>query len=84
MFCARGGYGAQRMVDLLDWESLAAAGTKALVGFSDVTALHQAFAARLGLSTIHGPVVTSAGLRRRRVPRPPAGRCCSTRRPARR
>ncbi len=61
VFCARGGYGVQRMVDLLDWESLAAAGPKALVGFSDVTALHQAFAARLGLSTIHGPVVTSLG-----------------------
>jgi muramoyltetrapeptide carboxypeptidase len=30
-----------------------------LVGFSDVTALHQAFASRLGLSTVHGPVVTS-------------------------
>ncbi len=59
--CARGGYGAQRMVDLLDWESLAAAGPKVLVGFSDVTALHQAFAARLGLSTVHGPVVSSLG-----------------------
>lgn len=59
VFCARGGYGAQRMVDLLDWESLATAGPKALVGFSDITALHQAFAARLGLSTLHGPVVTS-------------------------
>lgn len=61
VFCARGGYGIQRMVDLLDWESLAAAGPKALVGFSDVTALHQAFAARLGLATVHGPVVTSLG-----------------------
>lgn len=61
VFCARGGYGAQRMVDLLDWASLAAAGPKVLVGFSDVTALHQAFAARLGLSTVHGPVVTSLG-----------------------
>ena len=61
VFCARGGYGVQRMVDLLDWESLAAAGPKALVGFSDVTALHQAFAARLGLATVHGPVVTSLG-----------------------
>ncbi len=61
VFCARGGYGAQRMVDLLDWERLAAAGPKVLVGFSDVTALHQAFASRLGLSTIHGPVVTSLG-----------------------
>lgn len=59
--CARGGYGAQRMVDLLDREALAAAGPKVLLGFSDVTALHQAFAAWLGLSTVHGPVVTSLG-----------------------
>jgi muramoyltetrapeptide carboxypeptidase len=59
--CARGGYGAQRVVDLLDWEVLADAGPKVLVGFSDVTALHQAFAARLGLVTVHGPVVTSLG-----------------------
>jgi muramoyltetrapeptide carboxypeptidase len=61
VFCARGGYGVHRMVDLLDWESLAAAGPKALVGFSDITALHQAFATRLGVSTIHGPVLTSLG-----------------------
>lgn len=61
VFCARGGYGAQRMVDLLDWQELSTAGPKPLVGFSDITALHQAFAARLGMSTIHGPVVTSLG-----------------------
>ena len=61
VFCARGGYGAQRMVDLLDWDALAAAGPKVLVGFSDITALHQAFAARLGISTVHGPVLTSLG-----------------------
>jgi muramoyltetrapeptide carboxypeptidase len=59
VFCARGGYGTQRMVDLLDWQSLAQARPKALVGFSDITSLHQAFAARLGLSTIHGPSVSS-------------------------
>ena len=59
VFCARGGYGAQRMVDLLDWRRLAEAGPKVLVGFSDITTLQQAFAARLGLSTIHGPVLTS-------------------------
>jgi muramoyltetrapeptide carboxypeptidase len=59
VLCARGGYGAQRTVDLLDWASLSAAGPKVLVGFSDITALHQAFGSRLGLSTIHGPVVTS-------------------------
>jgi len=61
VFCARGGYGAQRMVDLLDWRAVAAVPPKPLVGFSDVTALHQAFASRLGMSTVHGPVVTSLG-----------------------
>jgi muramoyltetrapeptide carboxypeptidase len=59
--CARGGYGAQRIVDLLDWDRLARSRPKLLVGFSDVTALLQAFAARLGLMTVHGPVVTSLG-----------------------
>ena len=55
VLCARGGYGAQRMVDLLDWEAMRAAGPKVLVGFSDVTVLHQAFATRLGLVTLYGP-----------------------------
>ncbi len=61
VLCARGGYGAHRMLDLVDWAAMAAAGPKVFVGFSDATALHQAFATRLGLSTLHGPVVTSLG-----------------------
>jgi muramoyltetrapeptide carboxypeptidase len=56
VLCARGGYGAQRTADLLDWEAMRAAGPKVLVGFSDVTALHEAFAVRLGLVTLHGPM----------------------------
>ncbi|MFG2261589.1 LD-carboxypeptidase [Streptomyces sp. NPDC048720] len=55
VLCARGGYGAQRMADLLDWEAMRAAGPKVFAGFSDITVLHQAFAARLGLVTLHGP-----------------------------
>ncbi|MEW2614653.1 LD-carboxypeptidase [Streptomyces sp. NPDC047880] len=55
VLCARGGYGAQRMVDLLDWEAMRAAGPKVFAGFSDVTVLHQAFATRLGLVTLYGP-----------------------------
>jgi muramoyltetrapeptide carboxypeptidase len=47
------------MVDLLDWSAIAEAGPKVLVGFSDITALHLAFASRLRTSTVHGPVVTS-------------------------
>ncbi|MFI1467911.1 LD-carboxypeptidase [Streptomyces wuyuanensis] len=58
--CARGGYGAQRMVDLVDWAAMRAAGPKVFVGYSDVTALHEAFAVRTGLSTLHGPMPATA------------------------
>jgi muramoyltetrapeptide carboxypeptidase len=37
--CARGGYGAMRIIDDLPWEAFVAR-PKWLVGFSDVTALH--------------------------------------------
>jgi muramoyltetrapeptide carboxypeptidase len=56
VLCARGGYGAQRMIDLLDWDAIRAAGPKVFVGFSDITALHEAFAVRAGLVTLHGPM----------------------------
>lgn len=56
VFCARGGYGTQRMADLLDWAAMRRAAPKVLVGFSDVTVLHEAFATRLGLATLHGPM----------------------------
>ncbi|MDX2545599.1 S66 peptidase family protein [Streptomyces sp. WI04-05B] len=59
VLCARGGYGAQRMVDLLDWDALRAAGPKVFVGYSDITALHEAFAVRLGLATLHGPMISA-------------------------
>ncbi|MFD4139839.1 LD-carboxypeptidase [Streptomyces sp. NPDC058572] len=57
VICARGGYGAQRMADLIDWAAIRAAGPKVFVGYSDVTALHEAFAVRMGLATLHGPMV---------------------------
>lgn len=38
IFCARGGYGATRIIDGLDFSSLAQ-GPKWLIGFSDITAL---------------------------------------------
>ncbi|MEU0117726.1 LD-carboxypeptidase [Streptomyces bobili] len=56
VICARGGYGAQRVVDLLDWGAMRAAGPKVFLGFSDSTTLHEAFAVRLGLVTLYGPV----------------------------
>ena len=57
VFCTRGGYGAQRFVDLVDWDSLRGAEPKVLVGFSDATTLHQAVASRLGVVTLHGPMI---------------------------
>ncbi|QKV71540.1 LD-carboxypeptidase [Streptomyces harbinensis] len=56
VICARGGYGSQRILDLLDWPALAAARPKPLLGFSDITALHEAFAVRLAVPTWHGPM----------------------------
>ena len=53
--CARGGYGAGRLLDHLDWELLAQASPKVLLGSSDVTALHEAWA-RLGVATVFGPM----------------------------
>ena len=57
--CARGGSGAARIVDLLDWDAMRAAGPRVLVGFSDVTVLHQAVANRLGLVTLAGPMAAT-------------------------
>jgi muramoyltetrapeptide carboxypeptidase len=59
IFCARGGYGAMRILPAIDPAPLLAR-PKALVGFSDVTALH-AVLNRAGLATVHGPVVTQLG-----------------------
>ncbi|MGW0905840.1 S66 peptidase family protein [Streptomyces sp. NPDC002853] len=59
VLCARGGYGALRMVEALDWAAMRAAGPKVFVGYSDITTLHEAFAARLGLATLHGPMVAA-------------------------
>jgi muramoyltetrapeptide carboxypeptidase len=59
IFCARGGYGAMRILAAVDPAPLLAR-PKLLVGFSDVTALH-ATLNRAGLVTVHGPVVTQLG-----------------------
>ena len=59
VICARGGSGAARIVDLLDWAAMRAAGPRVLVGFSDVTVLHQAVANRLGLATLFGPMAAT-------------------------
>ncbi|MBV8783594.1 MAG: LD-carboxypeptidase [Gammaproteobacteria bacterium] len=58
LFCARGGYGATRLLPRL--LETAPPGRKPLIGFSDITALHLWFA-RHGLISVHGPVLTQLG-----------------------
>ncbi len=58
IFCLRGGYGAMRILDLIDYEAIRA-NPKIFVGFSDVTALHIAMLNRAGLVTFHGPMPTA-------------------------
>jgi len=58
IFCARGGYGASRVLSHLDWETICSH-PKIFVGFSDISVLLAAIYARCGMVTFHGPVVTS-------------------------
>ncbi len=62
VFCVRGGYGSVRVLDLLDAERMRAARPKPLYGSSDVTALHEWFAAELGVPTWHTPMVATGDL----------------------
>jgi len=56
--CVRGGWGAARLLPLLDWATIAR-NPKILVGYSDITALLLSIHARTGLVTFHGPVGAS-------------------------
>ncbi len=56
IFCARGGYGAGRMLPHLDL-ALIRGHPKVFLGSSDVTILHLALTQRAGLVTFHGPMV---------------------------
>ena len=59
VFCLRGGYGAARILDLIDYEVIRK-NPKVFVGFSDITALHTAINQRCGLITYHGPMPTAS------------------------
>ncbi len=56
IFCARGGYGAMRLLPALAFPER----PKLLVGFSDITALHAALQVH-GWRSLHGPVLTQLG-----------------------
>lgn len=58
-----GGYGSQRMLEVLDWTGLDAVAPKVVVGYSDVTGLLEALASRLGWSSVMGPMVDDGEFR---------------------
>lgn len=55
-FFARGGYGAMRILDRIDYDAIAA-NPRPIVGFSDITALHQAIATQASVAGFHGPML---------------------------
>ena len=59
IFAVRGGWGAARILPHLNWDVIRA-NPKLLTGFSDITALHMAIAAKAGFTTIHGPNAASS------------------------
>lgn len=54
VWCLRGGYGAMRVLDRIDWSALRHR-AKAILGYSDVTALHGAIARQAGIVSYHCP-----------------------------
>ena len=56
IICARGGYGANYLVEALDLEKIKSH-PKIFVGYSDVTSLLTYFSDTAGLVTFHGPMV---------------------------
>ena len=56
ILCARGGYGANYLLDILDLKKIKAH-PKIFVGYSDLTTLLTYFADATGLITFHGPMV---------------------------
>ena len=58
IICARGGYGANRVLPLLDYD-LIKANPKIFVGFSDITAFLTSITQKTGLVTFHGPMLSS-------------------------
>ncbi|MDX1440651.1 MAG: LD-carboxypeptidase [Rubricoccaceae bacterium] len=56
IFCLRGGYGAHRILEVIDYDA-ARQHPKLLVGYSDITALQLALLTKSGVPSISGPMV---------------------------
>lgn len=58
IFAIRGGYGASRILDMLDYEMIHR-NPKIFAGYSDVTALHNVFNEKCKLITFHTPMAST-------------------------
>ncbi len=58
IWCARGGYGCTRILPMIDYD-LISRNPKALIGYSDITALHNALLQKCNLVSFHAPVASS-------------------------
>ncbi len=58
ILCARGGYGGNRVLPLLDYDIIRRK-PKIFIGYSDITGFLTSFAQRSGLITFHGPMLTT-------------------------
>jgi muramoyltetrapeptide carboxypeptidase len=61
---ARGGYGAMRIAERVDWPAMRR-DPKIFAGYSDATFIHLGFQARSGVRTLHGPNLHGLGFGRR-------------------
>ena len=60
IICARGGYGGNRVLPLLDYDIIRK-NPKIFIGYSDITGYLTSFAQQSGLITFHGPMLTTYG-----------------------
>jgi muramoyltetrapeptide carboxypeptidase len=59
IWCLRGGYGVMRILSGIDYDALSRT-PKAIIGYSDITALHAAVQRKCRLITYHGPTAREA------------------------
>lgn len=62
IICARGGYGGNRVLPLLDYDVIRN-NPKIFVGYSDITGFLASITQQSGLVTFHGPMLTTFGER---------------------
>jgi len=60
ILCARGGYGGNRVLPLLDYDIIQA-NPKIFAGYSDITGLLTSIAQKSGLITFHSPMLSTYG-----------------------